>query len=144
MDLVHMQFRSPSNHCFSLFPRVAESAHKSFSNPFFLQAAGWGIEFPWISYLWVSYPSLCVSSIFSCAKVVPLALSYFSGATALYIDVDLVYLWEEICSTPSYIATLDQNPIYYSFISPFIPSAKIIFHIRKWSWQLFFKTISEM
>lgn len=32
MDLVHMQFRSPSNHCFSLFPRVAESAHKSFSD----------------------------------------------------------------------------------------------------------------
>ena len=56
-----------------------------------------------------------------------------TGATALYIDVDLVYLWEEMSSTPSYTATLNQNPINYLFISPFIPSAKIIFHIRKWS-----------
>lgn len=78
--------------------------------------------------------SMCFLYLFLC-KSCSISLSYFPGTTSLFQRCRFSISLGGGCVSrlPSYIATLDQNPIYYSFISPFIPSAKIIFHIRKWS-----------
>lgn len=64
--------------------------------------------------LYLSYPSLCDTSIICCVEAIWSALSSFSGGNALYVGIYLVCPLEEVISGIFYATMLD--PLLYALL----------------------------
>ena len=67
------------------------------------------VGFPSTPCLCLSYPSLCGTFIANGAEAIQSVLNSPLEGTVLYVDVDLVCLWE-VNSGPSYATILDGPP----------------------------------